>query len=147
MKFIEIDGKLIEKIDEIAKLEKECFENGSIDHWVIRPIARYGKIYCVEKNKKIVAFAEIIRCWDIDEVFLFSFGVTLKERGVGTGSYLMRNIIEKLKIENIKRIKLTVSDGNIAAKQLYMKFGFVQKAQLKDEYGTGNSRILMEYVF
>lgn len=59
----------------------------------------------------------------------------------------MRNIIEKLKIENIKRIKLTVSDGNIAAKQLYMKFGFVQKAQLKDEYGTGNSRILMEYVF
>lgn len=69
MKFIEIDGKLIEKIDEIAKLEKECFENGSIDHWVIRPIARYGKIYCVEKNKKIVAFAEIIRCWDIDEVF------------------------------------------------------------------------------
>ena len=110
-------------------------------------IARYGKIYCIEKIGEIVAFAEIIRCWNRDEVFLFSFGVTTKERGMGIGSYLMENIIEKLKIEKIRKIKLTVAEENGAAKKLYMKFGFVQKAKLKDEYGAGNSRILMEYIF
>lgn len=147
LKFIEINGDISKKIDEIAELEKECFGSGSIDHWVIRPIARYGKIYCIEKIGEIVAFAEIIRCWNRDEVFLFSFGVTTKERGMGIGSYLMENIIEKLKIEKIRKIKLTVAEENGAAKKLYMKFGFVQKAQLKDEYGAGNSRILMEYIF
>lgn len=147
LKFIEINGDISKKIDEIAELEKECFGSGSIDHWVIRPIARYGKIYCIEKIGEIVAFAEIIRCWNRDEVFLFSFGVTTKERGMGIGSYLMENIIEKLKIEKIRKIKLTVAEENGAAKKLYMKFGFVQKAKLKDEYGAGNSRILMEYIF
>ena len=147
LKFIEINGDTSKKIDEIAELEKECFGSGSIDHWVIRPIARYGKIYCIEKIGEIVAFAEIIRCWNRDEVFLFSFGVTTKERGMGIGSYLMENIIEKLKIEKIRKIKLTVAEENGAAKKLYMKFGFVQKAKLKDEYGAGNSRILMEYIF
>lgn len=147
LKFIEINGEMNKKIDQIAELEKECFGSGSIDHWVIRPIARYGKIYCVEKRGELVAFAEIIRCWNGEEVFLFSFGVTEKERGMGTGSYLMENIMEKLKIEKIKKIKLTVDEANGAAKKLYMKFGFVQKNQLKDEYGAGNSRILMEYTF
>jgi len=147
LKFIEIDGNNSEQIDMVAELENECFNEGSIDHWVIRPFARYGKIYGVEDNRGLAAFAEIIRCWNSEEVFIFSFGVREQSRGVGIGSFLLENIVIALNREGIKKIKLTVAEENSSAKKLYTKFGFKEKEKLINEYGAGNSRILMEYNF
>ncbi len=48
MEFVEINGENIKEIENIEKLEKECIGEGGINMWVLKPIAKYGKIYALK---------------------------------------------------------------------------------------------------
>ena len=143
MDFVEITGENLKEIEKIEKLEKECFGEGAINMWVIKPFAKYGKIYCGKEDNEINSFCEIIMGWDKKTAYIFSFGVREKERKKGIGQRLMEEIIIKLKKENVEKIELTVYPSNKSGVKLYEKCGFIVEKELENEYGNGENRYLM----
>ncbi len=111
--------------------------------WVIKPFAKYGKIYCGKEDNEINSFCEIIMGWDKKTAYIFSFGVREKERKKGIGQRLMEEIIIKLKKENVEKIELTVYPNNKSGVKLYEKCGFIVEKELGNEYGNGENRYLM----
>lgn len=144
MLFREIDVENLKEMKDIVELEKESFGAGAIDEWVIKPIARYGKIYVLYKEKKIIAFVEMLKKWGKEEAFIFSFAVSKKEQGKSYGKQLMAFTLDQLKKENIEKISLTVSEDNYIALKIYKSFGFKKVKILKNEYGKDIHRIYME---
>ena len=143
MEFVEIGGENLNEIENIEKLEKECFGDGGINMWVLKPFAKYGKIYWLKKDNEIKAFCEIIMGWDRKTAYIFSFGVNKDEQKKGFGYKLMQLIIEKLKSENVEKIELTVYPLNKSGVKLYEKCGFIVEKSMENEYGNGESRYLM----
>jgi len=148
-----IQKPVLDTIIELKKLErKNLGKDASINEWVIPVIIKYGKLITVVETKnykgsileRIVAVNELIRKWSsFDTAFIHSFYVTKNFRNKGIGSFLLKESINLLKGEGIKRIELTVSPDNIYAIHLYEKFGFKKIDFLKDVYGEGIDRDLM----
>jgi len=139
---------------EIKKLEIENLGKISgINEWVIPVIIKYGKLIIAVKNDKnpnnnkenlIVGVNELIRDWnDINCAFIHSFYIKEGYRNQGIGTILLKESIEILKKENIKKIELTVDPKNYAAIKLYEKFGFKRIAFIKDLYGKNINRNIM----
>jgi len=139
---------------EIKKLEIENLGKISgINEWVIPVIIKYGKLIIAVKNDKnpnnnkenlIVGVNELIRDWnDINCAFIHSFYIKEGYRNQGIGTILLKESIEILKKENIKKIELTVDPKNYAAIKLYENFGFKRIAFIKDLYGKNINRNIM----
>lgn len=143
MNFVEISGENINEIEAIEILETECFGEGGVDIWVLRPFAKYGKIYCLKEGSKINAFCEILMGWDRKSVYIFSFGVAENSRGRGVGEWFLKEVLSRLKTENVEKVELTVNPMNKAGVKLYKKCGFIVEKEMENEYGNGESRYLM----
>ncbi len=146
MEFIEIDVENYEEIEAVKEIEKEAFADGAIDEWVIKPIARYGKIMAVKEEKEIAGIVEMWKMWDENKVYIFSVAVRNKYRGMGYGSFLLEKTINYLKEQGIKEVMLTVSPENKKALNLYKKFEFKEEKLLKDEYGKNIDRLKLKKV-
>lgn len=140
----EIDVENLEEIEGIVQIEKESFGDGGIDEWVVKPIARYGKIYIIKYESKLIGFVEMLKKWGKDEVYIYSFAIKGNMQGKSFGKKLMEYTINQLKKEKISKLSLTVNGENIHAVKLYEKFGFKKIKTLKDEYGRGVHRVYME---
>lgn len=146
MIFREIDIESIYEIKILKDLEKECFGNGGIDEWVLRPFARYGKIIVLENNGEIISFAELFKIWDENAAYLYSFGTKKSYQRNGFGKKLLEYIIDYCKNSSIEKIKLTVAHENDSALCLYKSLGFKKIKNLENEYGIGIHRCLMEII-
>ena len=87
------------------------------------------------ENKKIVGVLEIIfrhiespANITRDIIFIDTMAVTEKYRGLGVG-HKMFEFLKKMKIEkNMDGIELQVNAKNIAAYEMYRKYGFTEKS-------------------
>lgn len=66
---------------------------------------------------------------------ILSIAVNQEYQGRGIGKELVRNGLEYLKKEEVKRVKLEVRTDNIPAKKIYEKFGFKAVDKVKDLQG------------
>ncbi|MCK5779632.1 MAG: GNAT family N-acetyltransferase [Psychrilyobacter sp.] len=138
MEFKEIDVNDDEYIDQIIEIEKEAFgENGGVDKWILKPLIKYGKVFVLVEDAKILGIAEFIRSFNVEEVFLYGFSIKKEYRQKGYGKKLLENSIEILKKNKIEKISLTTSIKNIKGIKLYEKIGFKKEEVLFNEYGTG----------
>jgi ribosomal-protein-alanine N-acetyltransferase len=148
-----IQKPVLDTIIELKKLERENLgRDASINEWVIPVIIKYGKLITVVETKnykgsileRIIAVNELIRKWNsFDTAFIHSFYVAKNFRNKGVGSFLLKESINLLKKDGIKKIELTVASDNIYAVHLYEKFGFKKIGFLRDIYGKGIDRNLM----
>lgn len=130
-------------INQIINLEAEIFgENGAVDLWNLKPLIKYGKVYVLLQEKKVLACAELTKDWNGQKAYLYGFAVKLSEQKRGFGKTFLSMVIKECIKEKINEIELTVSPENAPAIFLYEKFGFTKIKYLNDEYGKGINRYL-----
>lgn len=143
--FIEVKPKDEILIEKIYKNEIESFgELGGADMWMIKSFVRYGKLFVLVDNDKLLAVAQFQKVFHGEKVFLYGFSTVTSERNKGYGKLLLEKCHKKLFEYGIKEILLTVDPRNDIAIELYKKMGYIVLELQKDEYGKGIDRYLMK---
>ena len=142
-----LDSFDISLIRRIKKLEVQNLgASAAINEWQIPVIIRYGRFVVAEDTSgDIIGVCEILRGWkDPASAFIHSFYIIKKYRHQGIGRKLLQFVIDMLKASAFNSVSLTVAPDNNAAARLYLNEGFEIKSILKNEYGPGIDRYLME---
>ena len=101
----------------------------------------YLKIITYVEKDKIIGF--LLYSLIYDRIEIEQFEVTTKKRRKGIGDKLLKYLIEKYQYSDIKNITLEVKEDNIAAINLYKKYGF-KKVSTREKYYAGINGLLME---
>jgi ribosomal-protein-alanine N-acetyltransferase len=122
-----------EDVEEVAGLEKICFSDPWSKEAFIEELGQKLAIPLVVKvDKKIVGYTNL---WHLDDQLeIANIAVSPEHRKEGIGERLMRRILQEAKDRNCKNIILTVRESNIAAINLYIKFGFLEIGRRKRYY-------------
>ena len=81
--------------------------------------------------------------WHVmDEYHLNNIAVADSFRGAGIGIHLLNNMESYLRGIKVKSVLLEVSSGNLPARKLYKKMGFVPQGERKDYYTKGDDAVL-----
>lgn len=141
----ELDRADLPLISEIVELEEEAFGGkGGVDLWILKALLRYGKVFVLEKEKKIISIVEYMQCFDKKEVFLYGI-CTLKEfRHMGNAKKIMNESEKYLKEKGYEAISLTVDPENKIAIEMYKHLGYEIVEYQENEYGKGIHRYLMK---
>jgi len=75
-----------------------------------------------DNNHKIVAM--IVSWMIVDELHIATFATHLNFRRKGIGSRLLREALDDARAAGARRAFLEVREGNLAAQEMYQKFGF-----------------------
>lgn len=70
----------------------------------------------------------------LDEAEVLTIAVASQHRRKGLAAALLADHLSTLAIERVRRLFLEVDEGNIAARALYAKFGFVEKGRREGYY-------------
>lgn len=129
MDFIEMNEK---HIDEIISLEKEIFEEPYSEE-VIRKIKTYEMYdFFICLDEKVLGYAIISSI--LDESDLLRIAVKKEYRKQDIANRLLQKLIEKCKVQEIKKIHLEVRASNDNAILLYKKNGFLPVGMRKNYY-------------
>lgn len=142
---VEVGEPQPELIQKIIALEKRAFGAGGLNEWTLPMVIEYGKVLVLEIGNKVCGVAGMLRHWsDLHLGYLVTFSIAEDERGRGLGRDFLNKVIQRLREEGLLRIRLTVSPDNLAARSLYERAGFQAVSFLRDYYGIGEDRLLME---
>ena len=93
-----------------------------------------------QKNDYVVGY---LFGWHVmDEYHLNNIAVADSFRGAGIGIHLLNNMESHLRGIKVKSVFLEVSSGNLHARKLYEKMGFVPQGERKDYYTKGDDAVL-----
>lgn len=122
-----------EDLEEVARLEKICFSDPWNKEAFMEELRHELAIPLVAKlEEKIVGYTNL---WHLDDQLeIANIAVSPEYRKEGIGERLMMKILQEAKDKNCKSIILTVRESNIAAINLYIKFGFVEIGRRKRYY-------------
>ncbi len=103
-------------------------------------------LYFAEENKTLKGMiGAYMEKESKDTATVISVYVPLEERGRGISKLLMQKLLDELSSKQyLKKVALTVNKDQIAAVNLYKKFGFVVKGQ--QNFKMGNGKDAIEYV-
>ncbi len=144
MEFSQLDIDNRDEVEQVIKLEEESFgKDGGVDEWLLKPLAKYGKVFVVKDGNRVRCVAEFMQKFGEKEVYLYGISTEKSSRGQGIAEYLLQKSIEYFSGRGMISVHLTVSGENEAAVSLYEKLGFEKKKILKNEYGIGVDRLYM----
>lgn len=153
MKLVRIINPDEEITKKIVEIEQEAFEgNGNVDLWIIKALIRYGLVFVLEKDNKIISIIEYMQKFqDVNEekekkVFLYGLSTLKKYRHQGYAKFLLEESEKYLKKLNFEEIELTVDPENKIAIDFYTKYGYEKIKFLKDEYGENINRDVMRKI-
>jgi ribosomal-protein-alanine N-acetyltransferase len=132
-------------IEEIAKLEKECFstpwsEDG-LKSELDNNFARFFVAFCGGKIAGYIGSHNIL-----GEVYITNVAVFPEFRRNGVGKALVEFLVGEMKAENAEFVTLEVRKSNLNAISLYEKCGFEKVGERKDFYEKPREdAILMTY--
>lgn len=100
-------------------------------------------LWFAQENQKIVGLIGAYMEKDAtNEATIVSVFVPKEERGKGISSLLMDKIISELSAKPyLKKINLTVNKDQVAAVNLYTKFGFVKVGEQNFKMGNGQKAV------
>ncbi|HOJ77567.1 MAG TPA: GNAT family N-acetyltransferase [Bacillota bacterium] len=147
-----ITVETVHKIDDelreqMLAIDEEAFGAGSLNEWSLPPFLHYGRVYVARFNGLPVGIAELIRDWrDPEMAYLYGYAIKREYQGYGIGTIMFRTILEGLPRAGFQRLQLTVHPENKIALHIYQnKFGMKKVEFIKDYYGAGEDRWLMEW--
>ena len=144
MKLVHIKNPDFEVMMKIVEIEQETFEgNGNVDLWIIKALIRYGLVFVIKENDKIVCIVEYMQVFNKKSLFLYGISTLKEYRHKGYGNYILNETEKILKNLSYEEIELTVAPENDIAINFYKKHGYIQEKLLKDEYGKGIHRYVM----
>lgn len=123
-------------------------EEMGMDEWSLVPQIRHGNVYVLAERgqQKVIGLAIFMRDWEyVNTAYLFDYAVSEDYQGRGLGFQFLKIICEDLEGQGFEKISLTVDADNKPAMRLYKeKLGFEPIDFVKDEYGKGHDRYVME---
>ena len=132
-------------ISEIVELDEEASGGiGGVDLWILKALLRYGKVFVLEKEKKIISIVEYMQCVDKKEVFLYGICTLRVFRHMGNAKKIMNESEKYLKEKGYEAISLTVDPENKIAIEMYEHLGYEIVEYQENEYGKGIHRYLMK---
>ncbi|ALF23410.1 GNAT family N-acetyltransferase [Fusobacterium nucleatum subsp. nucleatum ATCC 23726] len=144
MELVYIKDPDFEVMMKIVEIEQEAFEgNGNVDLWIIKALIRYGLVFVIKENDKIVCIVEYMQVFNKKSLFLYGISTLKEYRHKGYGNYILNETEKILKNLSYEEIELTVAPENDIAINFYKKHGYIQEKLLKDEYGKGIHRYVM----
>jgi len=137
-----------EIIARIVQLETEAFGSGGLNVWNLEPLIRHGRVYIYRLDNVIVGVVHYMLDWDRPQkAYMVGVSVSKESRGQGIGAKLLKESFEALFKGTIEEVELTVDPNNVAAVKLYeSKLGFLVTDFKHDEYGAGESRLVMKLI-
>ena len=114
----------IRDADEVYNIENQAFFEPWSKKNLIKDLESntFLNHYVAEKDGKIVGF--YISSQVLDEVEIFTIAVDRDYKNMGIATSLLNHLVATSIANNMKEIWLEVSTKNLAAINLYKKFGF-----------------------
>ena len=127
---------MIEKVSSKVACDffRKYFDDYKIDTDPFEKVAIY-------KDKKIVGAISYSVIYERAEINYIA--VLDESRGCGIASKLLAFFIEDMKKCGVNSISLEVESDNIAAINLYLKYGFIKKAIRKNYYGNNDGYLMV----
>ncbi len=134
----------IEDVDEIARLEAECFP---VEPWTRRMLVDsflspnfYGVL--IEEHGAIVAYGGVSTVCDEGEIQLVATAEMY--RRCGRGGAVLNALVEEAKNRGAKSLFLEVRVSNSSAQMLYLKHGFQGVYARSRYYQDGEDALVMK---
>lgn len=131
--------KMEEKdLDRIMEIEQDCFTTPwSREAFLLEITKNELARYIVAETDGIVAGYGGI--WMIvGEGHITNIGVESKYRRLGVGNKILEGLIEASRDTEVMSMTLEVRESNIAAQNLYKKYGFVDYGKRPNYYSDDN---------
>lgn len=120
-------------IEEIAKLEKECFSSPwSEDGLKTELKNNFARFYVAFSEGRIVGYIGSHNI--IGEVYVTNVAVSPEFRRNGVGKTLVKFLIEQMETEKAEFVTLEVRKSNLNAISLYEKCGFEKVGERRNFY-------------
>ena len=132
----------IKHLDEILYIEKMIFTAPWNRKQIMYDLnmLKISENWVYIEDRKVVAY--ILGRKVIDEFHLNNIAVHKKFQRKHIARKLINHVITRLKIQNIKKIFLEVSEKNKPARKLYKSFDFQEEGIRKHYYARGEHAIL-----
>ena len=142
---LEIKKMTSSHIEEIAKLEKECFSSPwSEDGLKSELDNNFARFFVALCDGKIVGYIGSHNV--LGEVYITNVAVFPEFRRNGVGKMLVEYILDRMKTEKAEFVTLEVRKSNLNAASLYEKCGFQKVGERKNFYEKPTEdAILMTY--
>ena len=124
-------------LDKIVEIERKCFDvNTAYTRRQLRYLIKQASSRCLaeEKGEILRGFIIVLYRQGTGVAGIETLNVDPAFRGLEIGKRLLRAAEEDIYFLDVRRIKLEVSMGNLAAINLYEKSGFRKTAILKNYY-------------
>lgn len=129
-------------IEEIARLEKECFSSPwSEDGLKTELENNFARFYVAFSKGEIVGYIGSHNI--IGEVYITNVAVSPEFRRNGVGKTLVEFLIEQMKTEKAEFVTLEVRKSNLNAISLYEKCGFEKVGERRNFYEKPNEDAIL----
>ena len=130
---LNIKKMTIAHIEEIAKLEEECFSSPwSEDGLKSELDNKFARFFVAFLNGKMAGYIGSHNI--LGEVYITNVAVFSEFRRNGVGKALVEYLVEQMKTEKADFVTLEVRKSNLSAISLYEKCGFRKVGERKDFY-------------
>lgn len=134
MTHIKIDFMTLLDVDEVVKLEDECFSNPWSRKSILEELNNKNAFFIVGKiDSKVVGYVGMITV--AGEGYITNIATTKSMRNKGVATALINRIVEFGK-ENLNFVTLEVRKSNKKAINLYSKFGFKTVGERRNFYNS-----------
>ncbi|MGQ9529832.1 MAG: ribosomal protein S18-alanine N-acetyltransferase [Candidatus Bathycorpusculaceae bacterium] len=139
---LKIEGASIKHLDELYKIEMECFEKDAFSkQQIANLLTDYNCISLVAKiNDRIAGFIigmiQIERASLIGHILTIDVSPLYRRRGIA--KRLLQEIEKIFMEKGVKSCRLEVREDNIAALRLYQKLGYKRVTKLMNYYGNAH---------
>lgn len=140
---VEISYLTIKDIDEILNINRLSFKTPWSRESLIKELDdnSFARYVVAKKDGLVLGYGGL---WIIvDEAHVTNIAVHPEYRGIGIGNMLMDAMIDICRLELVVGITLEVRASNVAAQNLYKKFGFVQEGIRKGYYEDNHEDALI----
>ncbi|MFH0782907.1 MAG: N-acetyltransferase [Pseudomonadota bacterium] len=132
-------------VNRLAALEIDLFQTDRCSKKSLRYLIKHAHVLVakLEDTLELVGYAILLGRKNSLKMRIYSFGIIATARNKGIAGKMI-TALEKIAIHSQRRmLTLEVSDGNIAAINLYKKHGFEQYGFRLGYYEDGGHAILM----
>lgn len=132
-------------LPELVRLDTQAFPSGPYPYFVLRQfLDAYGDHTLVLDDGANILGYVLATAPNRDVSWILSLAITPGLQRQGLGRKMMDGILDHLRSEGVKEVRLTVEPDNDSAVVLYRSLGFTPEgAPRKDYFGPNQHRLLM----
>lgn len=128
-----IEKMTVAHIEDIAKLEKECFSSPWSEDGLKSELENnFARFFVAFSGDRVAGYIGSHNV--LGEVYITNVAVFPEFRRNGVGKSLVEFLVDTMKTENAEFVTLEVRESNLNAISLYEKCGFEKVGKRKDFY-------------